>query len=715
MPSQKTTRRQFLKVSTLISGGLLISVATKSNPIKFLSHVDEDVPVVFNPFLRISSDNTIHIILSKVEMGQGISTTLPMLMAEELDCEWSAIKVEHSAPGKASDFIEPPIYQSSGGSETTKSQFGSYRLAGATARAMLVEAAAKRLGVRPEECRTENSKVIAGSRSVSYGEIAGEASKLSIPTVKLVDKKEWKVIGKPHARLNIKEMVSGKVEYGIDIHFEGLLTAVVAHAPVFGGRVKSFDESKTKLVAGVRDVVQIPTGVAVIADNFWSAKQGKDALVIEWDHGVNEKLNTEDIISNYKGIANSKGMIVSEKGNVTTALQSVAKSVEAEYVFPYLAHAPMEPLNCTVKLSGNRCEVWAATQSPWLHQAEIATFLGLKPEDVLLYTPQMGGSFGRRGSFGGDWVIEGVHIAKASGKPIKLVWTREDDIQGGYYRPIYVHKVHVGVDPSGMPTAWQHRIVGQSLFENTPLESLIVPNGIDYSSVTTGAPYSNSVNDYSFELHTTRVGVPVLPWRAVGSTHNVFVIETMIDELAGLSSIDPVEYRRKFLKDHPRHLGVLNMAAERSAWTKPLSKDRFRGISLCEAMGSYVCQVVEITLRDSTIVVDRVVCVIDCGLVVNADGVRAQMEGGIIFGLTAALYGEISIENGRVKQQNFNNYKLLRMGQSPTIEVHLVESTEKITGAGEPGVPNVAPALANAVHKATGKRIRRLPITLDRL
>jgi isoquinoline 1-oxidoreductase subunit beta len=706
----KSDRRQFLKITTVLTGGLLVSIASNANPLRLLSGVSSEESITFSPFLKISTDNTIHIILSKVEMGQGISTTLAMLIAEELDCDWQSIKTQNGPPGTANDFKQPPVNQSSGGSEGTKKEFERYRLVGATARAMLIEAAAKRLGVRADECSTAKGKVIAANQTITYGELADDASKLPVPSVTLSEKKEWKVIGKPHPIMNLKEKTTGRLEYGIDIHFDGLLIAVVAHAPVFGGKVRSFDATKARLIDGVTDIVQIPTGVAVVAANFWSAKKGRDSLVIDWEPGANAKINTEAIISEYRKLADTKGLVVGEKGNVTESLLTAKDAIEAEYIFPYLAHAPMEPLNCTVRISENRCEVWAATQSPWLHQAEIATFLGLKPEEVLLYNPHMGGSFGRRGSFGGDWVMEAVNIARNSGKAIKLIWTREDDIQGGYYRPVYVHKVKIGVDSIGLPIAWEHRIVGQSLFEGTPLQDVIVFNGVDYSSVTTAAPYSQSIDNYSFELHTTKVGVPVLPWRSVGSTHNVFVVETIIDELASLSNTDPVEYRRLFLKEHSRHLGVLNMAAEKSSWTKALPKNRFRGVSLCEAMGSFVCQVVEITMTDSKFTVDRVVCAIDCGLVVNPEGVRSQVEGGIIFGLTAAMYGEIAIENGRVKQTNFNNYKMLRINESPSIEVHMIESRESITGAGEPGVPNIAPALANALHKATGKRIRRLPI-----
>ncbi|GAB3954333.1 xanthine dehydrogenase family protein molybdopterin-binding subunit [Spirosoma harenae] len=711
--SNRINRRDFLRIGTFASGGLLVAFAlpdkvalTQSKP------TDTDVSVM-NAFLRIGTNNSIHIILSKVEMGQGIWTTLPMLIAEELDCDWSQIHVAHSPPGKAGDFQENPVYKSTGGSETTIQEFDRYRMAGATVRMMLVSAAAKRLGVRPEDCQTENSYIIAGNQRISYGDVATEAAKLPVPKVALRDPKDWKYIGKSQKRLDAREKINGRARYGLDIQFPGLLTALIAHPPVFGATVKTVDTTQTKAIKGVRDVVKIPSGVAVLADNFWAAKRGRDALKIEWNMGENAHLDTHTLTDTYRKLAKTKGLTIQKKGDVTSALTKAERIIDAAYSFPYLAHAPMEPLNCTVKIGKDSCDVWTGTQSPLLHQAEVAAFLALEPEQVQFHTPYLGGSFGRRGSFSSDWVMEAVHIAKTSNKAIKLVWTREDDIKGGHYRPIYVHTVQIGIGADGFPTAWQHRIVGQSLFTNTPLADMIVHKGIDYSSVTTGAPYSKSVPDHSFELHTTSVGVPVLPWRSVGSTHTAFVVETLIDQLAFLAKIDPVEYRRAFFKDHPRHLAALTLAAEKSEWTSLLPKGQFRGIAVCEAMGSYVAQVVELSVDNQKIRVHRVVCAIDCGLAVNPDGVRAQMESGIVFGLTAALYGEITLKDGQVQQSNFHDYQMLRIADTPVIDVHIVPSTEKMGGAGEPGVAPIAPALANAIFAATSKRIRRLPIRLD--
>jgi len=703
-------RRNFLRISTLASGGLLIAIAL---PEKVVAH-SVTPPTLntasMNAFLRIGSDNSIHVILSKVEMGQGIWTTLPMLIAEELDCDLTKIWVEASPPGKAADFIGNLAYQSTGGSESTVQEFDRFRQAGATARMMLLTVAAKKMGVLPDECRTENGYVIAGTRCISYGEVATEASTLPVPVVKLKAPKDWKYIGKSQKRLDTPEKIMGKAVYGLDIHFPGLLTAVVAHPPIFGATVKSFQAAKVTAIKVVRQVLAVPTGVAVIADSFWAAKKGRDALQIEWNLGLTATLDSKKQREEYHRLAQSAGIPFANKGDVTTALTQATEQFEAVFDFPYLAHAPMEPLNCTVQILPNACEVWTGTQSPLLHQAEIATYLGLRPEQVQLHTPRLGGSFGRRGSFNSDWVMEAVQIAKLSGKAIKLVWTREDDIQGGYYRPMYTHYARIGIGADGLPNAWLHRIVGQSLFTNTPLADMIVQKGIDYSSVTKGGPYTDNIPDYSFELHTTQVGVPVLPWRSVGATHTAFVVETLIDELAYRAGKDPVYYRRAFLKNAPRHLAALDLAVEKTGWHQPLPNGVYRGVAVCEAMGSYVAQVVEASVNAGQVRVHRVVCAIDCGLAVNPDGVVAQMEGGIVYGLTAALYGEITFAEGRVQQSNFHDYRMLRINEMPVIEVHIVPSSERMGGAGEPGVAPIAPALANALFAATGKRIRSLPL-----
>lgn len=712
MPTMNINRRDFIRTGVLATGGLLISFDVPVRASRLSSVAPPAARPALNAFLQIGEDNSIHIILSKVEMGQGMWTTLPMLIAEELDCDWSKIKVAHRRGGKGDDFSESIYVQTTGGSDSTRSEFDRYRLAGATARTMLVSAAANRWGVLPEACRTENGYVMSGDLKLSYGAIASDASKLPVPSVALREPANWKYIGRSQKRLDTPDKINGTAKYGIDIQFPGLLTAVVAYPPVFGGKVKTLDATRAKAVPGVRQVVQIPAGVAVLADHYWAAKLGRDALQIEWDHGSGEDIATSALEVEYRRLSRTKGRTTQHRGDVERALSQAVKTVEAEFTFPFLAHAPMEPLNCTVKITESRCEVWTGTQSPLLHQAEVAAFLGMSREQVEFTTPMIGGSFGRRGSFREDWVMDTVHIARASGKPVKLVWSREDDIKGGYYRPVYLHRAVIGIGSDGYPQSWLHRVVGQSLFGGTILENDIAPNGIDYSSVggVYGSPYLKSVPDHSVELHTTQVNVPVLAWRSVGHTHTCFVMESLIDELATLARKDPVDYRRTLLKDHPRHLAALNLAAEKAGWSNPMAEGRFRGVAVHEAMGSYVSQIVELSVTHKKIRVHRVVCAIDCGLAVNPDGVRAQMESGIVFGLTAALYGEITLEKGRVAQSNFHDYRMLRMNEMPLIEVHIVPSDGPMGGAGEPGVPPIAPALANALFAATEKRARRLPL-----
>ena len=710
MSTASYTRRD-LKTGSMIGGGLLISFFVPAGAKRFVpGRGTPEILFAPNAYLNIAPDNTVKIILAHVEMGQGVWTTLPMLIAEELDCDWSKITVEHAPPGQS--YIHTAYgVQITGGSSTTWSEFDRYRSAGATARTLLIEAAAKKFNVSPSECKTENGFVIAGNNRASYGELANDAAKLSPPaSVKLKEKKDWKYIGKAKKRLDTKAKISGEAMFGMDVYFDGMLIAVTAHAPVFGGTVKSYDASAAKAVKGVKDVVQIPTGVAVIADNFWAAKQGRDALKVDWELGAGQNIDSTAQFEDYSKLATTKGATVVQAGNTDDALSNAAKKIEAEYIFPYLAHAPMEPLNCTVKISGDTCEIWTGTQAPMLDQTNAAKILGFKPEQVKVNTMFLGGAFGRRANATSDFVSEAVHIAIASGKLIKLIWTREDDIHGGYYRPAFLHHVNAGLNANGMPTAWHHRIVGQSIMIGTPFEASI-KDGIDPTSVqgVSDSPYLESVSNHNIELHSPKLPVTVLWWRSVGHTHTAFVTETMIDELAFAAGKDPVAYRRTILKSK-RHVAALNLVAEKSGWDKPLPHGRFRGVAVHESFLSFVAQVAEISIDYGHLHVHKVTCAIDCGLAVNPEGVKAQMESGIIFGLTAVLYGEITLEKGRVKQRNFHDYKMARMNETPLIEVYIVESDEKMGGAGEPGVPPLAPAIANAIFAATGKRVRRLPL-----
>ncbi|MFT3932761.1 MAG: xanthine dehydrogenase family protein molybdopterin-binding subunit [Chitinophagaceae bacterium] len=707
----KIGRRQFLKSSSALGGGLVISFLLPASA-KQLAKLGTAAPNFYfapSAFLRVGVDDSINITLAHVEMGQGIWTTLSMLIAEELDADWKNITIEHSPAGKS--YVHPAFgLQITGGSSTTWSEFDRYRMAGATARVLLVQAAAEHFGVTPGECRTENGMVICGNKKISYGELATAAAALPAPAnVELRKPDQWKYIGKGIKRLDAPDKVNGNAKYGMDVHFPGLLTAVVAHAPVIGAKVISFDATAAKAVAGVRDVVQIPSGVAVLADHFWAARKGRDVLKVEWDNGPNTSLSSDTQLEGYKKLADDKGFAVLEKGNAETAFSKVAKVVEAEYVFPYLAHAPMEPINCTVKISDNKCEIWTGTQMPGIDQAAAARILGFKPDQVDIITPYLGGGFGRRATPTSDFVSEAVEIAKASGKAVKMVWTREDDMRGMYYRPSFYHRLRIGVNAEGYPVVWRHMAVGQSLTAGTPFDS---KKPIDDAAVEgiNDSPYMNEIPDIYIGAHNPLQPVPVLWYRSVGHTHTGYVMETMIDDLARQAHKDPLEYRRHLLKDHKRHLAALNLAAEKAGWGKPLPKGHYQGIAVHEAFRSFVSQVAEISIDEhGHVKVHKVVCAIDCGLAVNPDGVKAQMESGIVFGITMALYGEITLENGKIQQSNFHDYRIARMYEAPAIEVYIVPSTEQMGGAGEPCVPPVSPAIANAVYAATGKRIRKLP------
>lgn len=709
-------RRSFIQSGAVLGGGLLISFTIpQANKLATLGKTAGDASFAPNAFLNIATDNTITVILSHVEMGQGIWTTLPMILADELDVDLNQITIKHSGVSKAYNHT---IYgvQITGGSSSTWSEFDRYRNAGATARILLTQAAAKRSGVAIGNCKTEKGLVIAGDKKYTYGELAAEAALLPVPEkVPLRPKTEWKYIGKGANRMDAAVKTNGEAKFGMDIQFPGLLTAVVAHAPVFGGKVKSYDASKAKAVPGVRQVVQIPTGVAVIADHFWAAQQGRKALLVTWDNGTGADLFTTKQTDLYKKLAATDGLAAQQKGNAAAGLTKANKVISSQYVFPYLAHAPMEPMNCTVNLQKDSCEIWTGTQLPGVDQAAAAKILNMKPEQVKINVAFLGGGFGRRATPTSDFVTEAVHIAKASGKPVKMVWTREDDMKGGYYRGFCVHDVKVGLNEQGLPVAWKHNLVGQSIMAGAPMFG--PPPPIDDTSVegVKGSPYIAGIPDHYIGLHTTKEVVPILWFRSVGNTHTGYVMETMLDELAHAAGRDPVDYRRTLLKDHPRHLAALNLVADKGSWEKPALQGRYKGVAVHEAFGSYVAVIAEVSINNGQVRVHKIDCAIDCGLAVNPDGVKAQMESGIIFGLTMALYGEITLENGKVQQNNFYDYRIARMNESPEINVFIADSNEKMGGAGECAVPPTAPAIVNAIFAATGKRIYNLPIMNHKL
>jgi isoquinoline 1-oxidoreductase beta subunit len=531
--------------------------------------------------------------------------------------------------------------------------------------------------------------------------------------VKLKERKDWKILGKPTKRLDSPQKVTGQAQFGIDVQIPGLKTALLARAPVFGGTVKSFRAEKAKAVPGVRAVVQVPSGVAVVADHFWAAKLGRDALEVDWDLGPGADLDTVKQAETYRELARKEGLKVKRAGDVPSALASAKTLVEAVYAFPYLAHATMEPMNCTVRVGADSCEIWAGTQFQTGDQAAAARITGFKTEQVKLHTTFLGGGFGRRATPTNDFVSEAVHVAKAAGMPVKVVWTREDDMRGGYYRPMWGHSLSVGLGPDGMPVAWRQQIVGQSILEGTPFAAMI-KEGVDETSVegVEDSPYVEATPHHFVGLHSTKNTVPVLWWRSVGHTHTAYVMETMVDELAAAAGQTPADYRRRLydMAKSPRHRGVMELALAKAGAAPPAGQ--YRGLAVHHSFESYVAEVADVSVEKGRIRVHRVVGAIDCGICINPAGVKAQIESGIVFGLSAALYGEIGIKNGRVQQSNFHDYPIVRMNEMPKIEVYIVDSAEKSGGVGEPGTPPIAPAVANAVFAATGKRLRSLPMRL---
>ncbi|HEY5802250.1 MAG TPA: xanthine dehydrogenase family protein molybdopterin-binding subunit [Lysobacter sp.] len=714
----QASRRRFLKTGAMAGAGLVVAFVIPGTS-RFAmagpqAAAATAAPFAPNAFLRVSDDDSVTVLVSHSEMGQGIWTGLAMLIAEELDADWSKVKVEHApaAPAYAHTAFG---MQMTGGSTSTWSEFDRYRQAGATARALLVAAAAQRFGVPVDQVRTENGVAISGDQRARYGELAQAAAQLPVPAqVALKDAKDWKLIGHPTKRLDTPEKITGRAQFGMDVQFDGLLTALVARAPVFGATVKSFDATAAKAVPGVRNVVQVPSGVAVVADHFWAAKLGRDALRVDWDTGPNAALDTQALREQFRALAATAGTVASTAGDAKAGIAKARRTLEAEYNVPYLAHAPMEPLNCTVKIGADSCEIWTGTQFQTIDQQVAAKITGLKPEQVQIHTTFLGGGFGRRATPTSDFVSEAVEVAKAAGAQVKTVWTREDDVRGGYYRPMYLQRARIGLDAQGLPIAWHHVLVGQSILAGTPFEAMMVKNGIDATSVegVADSPYLKDIADHLVELHSPRTGIPVLWWRSVGHSYNAFVMESLVDELAHAAGKDPIEYRRALLKNHPRHLAALNLAAEKSGWGTPLPQGRGRGVAAHESFGSFLAQVAEVSVEQGAIRVHRVVCAIDCGLAVNPEGVRAQMESGIAFGLGAALHSALTFKDGHVQESNYHDYQVLRLNEMPKIEAHIVPSSEKMGGAGEPGTAPIAPAVANAVFALTGQRLRELPLRL---
>jgi isoquinoline 1-oxidoreductase beta subunit len=719
MIRRKLERRDFLKISVAASGGLLIGIqfpgisglAVAQSSAAQSASANAFMP---NAFVRIGSDERVTVIVNHSEMGQGVYTSLPMLLADELDADWSKVGFE---PAPVDPKYNHPAFgiQMTGGSSSVYSGLQQFREAGAAARAMLIAAAAQQWNVAASDCRTESGAVLNGSKKLTYGQLASAAAKLTPPEhVQLKDPKDFKLIGKPIKRLDTPEKLNGSAVFGIDVKLPGMLTAVIARPPIFGAKMKSLDDSRARSMPGVRKIVAIPAGVAVIADTFWQAKTAREALRVEWDEGSMQNFNTSEMMHQFRERAKSPGSSVRKDGDFNAAMASAAKKIEAVYEVPYLSHLMMEPLNCAVDLRADSCEVWTGSQFQTIDRANAAKIAGLPPEKVQLHTTFLGGGFGRRANPQSDFVVEAVYVAKAAGVPVKVLWTREDDMQGGWYRPAFLHAIAGGVDASGNAVSWRSRLVGQSIMAGTPFGAAMM-KGKDYDPASVEGvddlPYE--IPNLTVESHQAEINVPVQWLRSVGHSHTAFATECFMDELAGAAGKDPYQFRRGLLQKHPRHLGVLDLAAQKAGWDKPLPKGMGRGIAVHFAFESYSAHVAEVSVEDGNVRVHRMVCAIDCGQYVNPGIIAAQTEGGAIFGASAALFQELTFEKGRLQQTNFNSFPVMRMNECPQIETHLVDNHEKSGGIGEPGVPCAAPAIANAVFAVTGKRIRKLPIRMS--
>ena len=715
----RATRRTFLKgtgsaVLAALTIGFEWGGSTRRATARSLSEKTVTEPrFAPNAFLRIGADDSVTVIAKHLEMGQGAYTGIATVVAEELDADWTKVRVE-SAPADVKLYANSILgnLQGTGGSSAMANSWMQLREAGAKARAMLLTAAAKQWLVPVQELTVDNGIVYdaAKKRRATFGSLVKTAAALPVPdTVELKDPKNYKLIGHRVARVDVPAKCDGTAQFTLDVDMPGMLVALLKRPPRFGATVKSFDATAAAAVPGVVKVVQVPRGIAVIATGFWAAKKGRDALAVEWDDSQAEKRSSADLMNEYRHLADQPALSARKEGDAAAAIRAASRTLSASFEFPYLAHAPMEPLDAVVKLTPGSCEIWAGDQFQTVDQANAAHTAGLEAQQVSIHTLYAGGSFGRRANPGSDYIVEAVSIAKAcgaDGTPIKLQWTREDDVTGGLYRPMYFHKLEAGLDAKGALTAWRHVLVGQSIVAGTPFAAGLVKGGIDSTSVEGAANIAYSIPNIDVELSTTQVGIPVLWWRVVGSSHTTFAVESFIDEVAHAAGKDPFRYRRELLEHHPRLRSVLELAAEKAGWADgPLPQGRGRGIAVAEAFKTFVAQVAEVTVDPSGgFRVDRVVCAVDCGTPINPDVIAAQMEGGIGFGLGAALYGAITVKDGRVEQSNFNSYRVLRMNEMPKVEVHIVPSAEAPTGVGEPGVAPLGPAVANALFAATGKR-----------
>lgn len=722
--NQSINRRAFLRVTATAAGGLLVSLYLDV-PVRQAQEGSQPPakPKVYPPdaFVHIKPDGKIVIQVNRLEFGQGVHTALPMILADEMDADWSQVVAE-LAP--AADVYKDPLFgiQMVGGSGSIAHSFQQYRELGAKTRAMLVGAAATRWNVAPEQCRTETSIVHGpNGQSAKYAELATEAARRPVPaSVPLKNPSEFRLVGKKVRRLDSRPKCDGSLKFGLDLDLPGMKVAVVAHPPVFGAKVKSFDDKAARSLEGVRDVLEIPlgrgaTGIAVVADQFWPAKQGRDRLKIEWDFSAVERPDSAQLWTRYRQLAGTAGISVVARGDAKAFERTDrVNRIVADYEFPYLPHTPMEPLNTTIRFDGERAEVWAGSQFQTVDQAAIAEVLGLKPDQVTFHTEMAGGGFGRRATPDSHLQREAAEIAKRTrGVPIKLIWTREDDVQGGYYRPMHLHRVEIGIGADGMPSAWRHVIVGQSLLADTPF-AVMMKDNIDPTTVEGVNDTHYALNNFQVSVHNPKINVPVLWWRSVGHTHSAFVMETLIEELATRARINPITYRRRLLKPEAKKLrAALDLVEAKSAtWSRRLPKGHAVGYSCHEAFDTGVACAVDVSIENKRPRIHRATVAVHCGLAVNPLSVESQFQAGVAFGLSQLMAkGAITFKNGLVEQRNFDGYVPPYMPDAPVaVDVHIVPSTDPPTGCGEPPVPVISPAVVNALSKLTGKRYRSLPL-----
>ncbi len=719
------TRRHFLKASALAGGGLLLGLylpkqaragqaAAAANPLA--------EPGAFSPnaYIRVTPDNRVTLVLDKSEMGQGVMTSLPTLLADEMDADWSAVQIEQA--GAHAAYKNPQLgMQATGGSTSVRSSWLPLRHAGATARALLLQAAAQRWQVDVAACRAVSGMVHGpGGQQASFGELADAAARLPLPRdVRLKQPAEFRLIGQPLARVDVPEKTTGAAVFGLDVQAPGMLIASVAQPPAFGARVRAVDERAARALRGVHSVVRIGDGVAVLANDFWTARKGRDALQIDWDAGPNAQLDDEAIAALFRKAAEQPGTTAWKVGDGEAALEQAAAApgarlLEASYSLPFLAHATMEPMNCTAYVQKDRVDIWGPTQAQTLNQIVAGRIAGVPPDAVHVHTTLLGGGFGRR--FEQDFVAQAVELSKAAGRPVKVVWTREDDTRHDFYRPANLHRLRAVLDAQGHLQVWAHQIVGPSIFSRVFPQ--YVKDGIDATSVQGAIKLPYAMPNAQTRYVMCNTPVPVGFWRSVGHSITAFTVESFIDELAHAAHADPYAFRRQLLLHggDPRALRTLDLAAQAAGWGRPLPAGHFHGIAMHHSFGTYVTEVAEVSVNpQGNVRVHRVTCAVDCGHVINPDIVRAQVQSAVVYGLTAALLDRISLHNGGVVEGNFDKYRMLRIDTAPAIDVHIVPSTQPPGGMGEPGTPPIAPALTNAIFAATGKRLRELPVRPDEL